>query len=145
MEFTENKLQVLITQAKNVAEAAHRGQKRKSGEPYFESHVQAVADAVENKLKPIAYLHDLVEDTPITIQDLKEAGFPQYVLDAVDLLTHRNSEPNILYWGRIAQNKDAAIVKIDDMKHNLSTSEGRQKEKYLKGLALFAKAGYDVS
>ena len=75
MEFTENKLQVLITQAKNVAEAAHRGQKRKSGEPYFESHVQAVADAVENKLKPIAYLHDLVKIRRLQFKILKKPGF----------------------------------------------------------------------
>lgn len=135
----------MIKAMTEIAKAAHAGQKRKNGEDYFDGHVQKVADAVGDRLKPIALGHDVVEDTPITIQDLKDAGFPQYVTDAIDLLTHRNSEPNIDYWGRIAQNKDAAIVKIADMKHNLSTSEGRQKEKYLKGLALFAKAGYDIS
>lgn len=145
MQMTETQLSVLVDQAKKVAEAAHHGQTRKDGRtPYF-THVQAVADAVEDRLKPIAYLHDVVEDTPITIDDLKSAGFPQYILDAVDLLTHKNQEPNVSYWTKIAQNKDAAPVKIADMKHNLSqTPNPRQKQKYEQGLALFKKFGYSI-
>ena len=146
MEMTEKQLQTVIEQAKNVAEAAHRGATRNDGKtPYF-THVEAVADAVEPRLKPIALLHDVVEDSDITIEDLKNAGFPPYVLEAVELLTHRNNEPNVSYWAKIAKNKDATAVKIADMKNNLSDSPGdRQREKYMKGLALIAKAGYDIA
>lgn len=68
------------------------------------------------------------------------------VTDAVDLLTHKNNEPNVSYWGRIATNKDATTVKLADIKNNLSSQPSeRQKEKYAKALALFAKLGYDVA
>ncbi len=128
-----------------LAIAAHQGQQRRDGGDYFENHIQIVADAVEDRLKPIAYLHDVIEDTPVTLEDLKNAGFPQYVLDAVDLLTHKNQEPNVSYWTKIAGNKDAATVKIADMKHNISgTPNPRQKQKYEQGLALFQKAGYFI-
>lgn len=145
MELTKEQLGVMIEQARLVAEAAHKGQTRRDGPPYFE-HVEAVANSVEDRLKPIAYLHDVPEDTDITIEDLKDAGFPPYVTDAVDLLTHRNNQPNVKYWGNIAKNRDAAEVKIQDMKHNLrSMPSERQIEKYNKGLKLFSKAGYDIS
>jgi (p)ppGpp synthase/HD superfamily hydrolase len=146
MDLTPEQLKVVIEQAKQVAEAAHKGQTRKDGRtPYFK-HVEQVANAVEDRLKPIAYLHDVVEDTPITLEELREAGFPEYVVEAVDLLTHKNQEPNVHYWGRIAKNKDAAKVKIEDMKANtVDTPNPRQKEKYMRGLNLFARAGYVIS
>lgn len=146
MQLTENQLQILIDQAKNVAKAAHLGQTRRGGGDYFENHVEPVALSVEDRLKPIAYLHDVVEDTEVTLDDLRQAGFPSYVLIAVDLLTHKNNEPNISYWTAIAGNKDAATVKIKDIKHNLSDNPSdRQKEKYAQALQLFSKFGYDVS
>lgn len=144
--MTPDQLKVLIKQARDVAEAAHRGTTRNDGKtPYF-THVEEVANSVEDYLKPIAYLHDVVEDTLVTLDDLKNAGFPEYVLKAVDLLTHRPNVPNVEYWAEIAKNKDAAQVKIADMKNNLGSQPSeRQKEKYAKGLAMFAKAGYGVA
>ncbi len=146
MTLTENQLQTLITSAKNVAKVAHLGQTRRGGGDYFENHVEPVAQSVEDRLKPIAYLHDTVEDTDITLEDLRTANFPEYVLTAVDLLTHKNHEPNLSYWTKIATNKDAANVKIKDIKNNLSSNPSdRQKEKYRQALQLFSKFGYDVS
>lgn len=146
MQLTENQLKVLIDQAKKIAEAAHLGQTRNDGTTPYMKHVQAVADAVEDRLKPIAYLHDTVENTEITIQDLIKIGFPSYITDAVNLLTHKNNEPNLSYWTKIAGNKDAATVKIKDIKHNLSDNPSdRQKNKYSQALQLFSKFGYDIS
>jgi len=144
--MTSEQLTVLIDQAKKVAEASHKGVTRNDGTTPYMAHVQAVADAVEDRLKPIAFLHDTVEDSDVTLQDLIDAGFPKYVTDAVDLLTHKDNEPNVSYWGRIATNKDAATVKLADIKNNLTGQPSdRQKEKYAKALALFAKLGYDVA
>lgn len=141
----KHQIDAMIVAATGIAKTAHAGQKRRDGEDYFEQHVQKVANAVEPRLKPIALLHDVVEDTQVTIQDLISTGFPKYVIDAVDLLTHKNQEPNIQYWGRIAKNRDAALVKISDMKHNLSSDPNeRQKSKYTLGLQFFADAGYAV-
>jgi (p)ppGpp synthase/HD superfamily hydrolase len=144
--MTSEQLTVLIDQAKKVAEAAHKGITRNDGTTPSMTHVQAVANAVEDRLKPIAFLHDTVEDSDITIQDLIDAGFPKYVTDAVDLLTHKNNEPNMSYWSKIATNKDAVMVKLADIKNNLTGQPSeRQKEKYTNALALFTKLGYDVT
>jgi (p)ppGpp synthase/HD superfamily hydrolase len=144
--MTSEQLKVVIEQARQVAMAAHKGQTRRGGGDYFTEHVEQVAAGVEDRLKPIAYLHDVPEDTRVTLQDLIDAGFPKYVTDAVRLLTHFDNEPNVEYWGRIAKSPDAAPVKIKDMKNNLSSQPSEKaREKYAKGLALFAKAGYDVA
>jgi len=144
--MTTEQLKVLIDQAKSVAQAAHKGQIRRNGGDYFEQHVEPVAQSVEDRLKPIAYLHDVVEDTPVKLEDLREAGFPEYVLTAVDLLTHKDNEPNLSYWTKIAQNKDAAMVKLADIKNNLSAAPSdRQKEKYAQALQLFQRFDYDVT
>jgi (p)ppGpp synthase/HD superfamily hydrolase len=65
------------------------GQKRTNGSSYIK-HPARVAAKVEDRLKPIAWLHDVVEDTKVTMEDLRVEGFPTYILDAVDVLTHKN-------------------------------------------------------
>jgi (p)ppGpp synthase/HD superfamily hydrolase len=143
--MTSEQLNVLIDQSEKVGRAAHRGQVRRDGGDYFDNHVAPVASTVEPRLKPIANLHDTVEDTSVTLEDLRNAGFPSYVIAAVDLLTHKNNEPNLEYWGRIAQNKDAATVKLADIKQNLSSNPSpRQVEKYTRALELFKSHGYKV-
>lgn len=134
-----------IDLAKQIAAAAHQGQTRNDRvTPYFE-HVIAVADAVEPRLKPIAYLHDVVEDTNVTLQELEKAGFDAYVLVAVDLLTHKKGISNIEYWKRISSNADATTVKLADIQHNLSSKPSEHaKEKYARALAFFKSQGYSA-
>jgi (p)ppGpp synthase/HD superfamily hydrolase len=135
----------MIKAMREIAIAAHKGQVRRDGGDYFKDHVEQVSEMVEDRLKPIALGHDLIEDTKITLHDLIEAGFPSYVTDAIDVLTHKNNEPNVAYWTRIAQNKDAVAVKLADIRNNLSgTPSDRQKEKYAQALRLFAAHGYAV-
>ena len=141
----KHQIDAMIKAMREIAKAGHLGQTRRDGGDYFEEHVEKVAAMVEDRLKPIALGHDLLKDTAITLEDLKQAGFPQYVLDAIDLLTHKNNEPNLSYWGKIATNKDAATVKIADIKNNLNSNpKERQKEKYTKALNFFAQQGYVV-
>jgi (p)ppGpp synthase/HD superfamily hydrolase len=130
--------------AKDVAIEAHEGQLRRGGEPYV-NHPIRVAEAVEDKLKPIAYCHDLIEDTYITLEDLKKLGLPPYVIVAVDLLTHKTGEPNMVYWKKMLVNSDAVIVKIADMKDNLASDPSEcARKKYMRALGLFKLAGYNV-
>lgn len=133
-----------INLAKNIAFDAHNGQFRKDKKtPYF-SHVNAVAFAVEDRLKPIAYLHDVVEDTNVTIHDLKHHGFSQYILDAVELLTHKHGDSNAEYWKKIAVNADAVTVKLADINHNLSeTPSDVARKKYHRALEFFKSLGYN--
>lgn len=146
MKLVEANLEDWTSRMREIAKQAHAGQKRKNGTTdYFEGHIEPVSNAVPDRQKPIAYGHDLCEDTYVTLEQLIEMGFPSYITDAIDVLTHRNNDPNVLYWSRIAKNKDAAIVKIADMRHNLSDApDEKQKEKYLRGLAFFKDQGYNV-
>lgn len=136
-------LQKQIELARWVAQQAHSGQYRKDGHTPYYDHVAAVADAVEDRLKPIAYLHDVVEDSAVTLEELKELEFDTYVLNAVDLLTHVEGVPNIVYWKDISTSADATMVKLADITHNLSSQPSEHaKRKYAKALAFFKTRGY---
>ena len=135
----------MIEMAKWVAETYHKGQFRKDGHTPYIEHVNAVADAVTLRLKPIAYLHDVVEDTSMTLEELIQLGFDDYVIDAVDLLTHKNRIPSMEYWKEIATNPDAVKVKLADIQHNLSSQPSeRAKVKYSKALTFFKSQGYST-
>lgn len=139
-------LQESIEKMKALAYNAHDGQYRNDGKtPYF-THVERVANSVEDRLKPIAYGHDLVEDTTVTINDLYKFGFPEYIIEAVSLLTHGKDQPNVEYWSAIAKNADATAVKLADIRDNLSDAPSeRQIQKYTNALNIFKQSGYSIN
>lgn len=140
-----NDLSSLIEMAKQVATAAHNGQTRRGGDPYI-THPARIAARVENRLKPIAWLHDVVEDTNITIANLRSMGFPDYVLDAVDLLTHRKIDSNEVYWKKLLTNKDAITVKLEDIRDNLASNPSDYaRQKYTRALELFKQYGFELT
>ena len=92
----------------------------KGGEPYI-LHCLYVMHKVgpdDHELMTIAVLHDVVEDTNITIDDLKEMGFSDRVIWGVKALTHQKDEPYMDYIKRISFNPDARKVKMADLDHN---------------------------
>jgi (p)ppGpp synthase/HD superfamily hydrolase len=127
----------LIRRAKVRAKRAHEGQTRRgNGEPYI-GHPTRVALAVAEYVSPeavaAAYLHDVVEDTDMKIDD-----FPPYVQELVDHLTRRKGEDKDASIKRLsdAQCPEAVIIKIADRTDNLV--DGKQLGKnwtkgYLKG------------
>lgn len=130
--------------ALEIATDAHRGQIRTNGRPYIE-HPIRIAAKVEERLKPIALLHDTAEDTRVTLSDLEKAGFPPYVLAAVDVLTHKYGDSNNVYWHKILLNKDALEVKLLDIEDNeKDTPSEHAKEKYIRAKALFKKYGVSI-
>jgi (p)ppGpp synthase/HD superfamily hydrolase len=134
MKIKDVTLEGWVRRAQEIATVAHESQKRNDGSPYIK-HPTRVANAVEDRLKPIAWLHDVVEDTPTTLENLKAEGFPSYIIEAVDLLTHRKGEPNLSYWGKIKTNSDALAVKLADINDNVNdTPSEYSRQKY--GLAL---------
>jgi (p)ppGpp synthase/HD superfamily hydrolase len=136
-----------IEAAKKIAIFAHTGQLRNDKVTPYIKHPEEVANAVEKRLQPIAWLHDVVEDSggKVTLDTLREAGFPQYIIDAVEVLTHADNEPNVVYWNKILKNPDAVIVKIADINANLKGNPTQYaKDKYARALKLFAAAGYSV-
>lgn len=134
--------------AYELAEAAHRGDFRKDGKtPYFE-HVKEVASRVSGwDLKTVAILHDTIEDTVITAEDLLSVGFPRRIVAAVQALTKPADCKD--YIGevrrRILPNKLARVVKISDNYANMrdrvsewphSPKARRKLHEYAQSIAL---------
>lgn len=118
----------LLGRAILIARQAHEGQFDKSGVPYIE-HVRYVAQHAGEygiDAEIVGWLHDVVEDTSIPLDDLR-AFFPAEIIDAVDAITRRytedthDPEPYLgVYIPRVKANTLARIVKIEDLQHNLS-------------------------
>ncbi|ERK44982.1 HD domain-containing protein [Faecalitalea cylindroides] len=101
-----------------LAKKAHLGQKDKGGNDYIE-HPKAVASMMDTDIeKAVAYLHDVVEDTNISFDDLKEYGFPNQIIEALKALTKQKNESYDVYIDRVIRNPIAKKVKLADMKHN---------------------------
>ncbi len=97
---------------------AHAGQTDKCGLPYV-CHPLHVAESMEDEVTcTAALLHDVVEDTDVTFEDLAEMGFTPEVLRIVRLLTHDPEVPYMDYVRRIKEDPQAAKVKLSDLRHN---------------------------
>lgn len=126
----------LLLEAAKLAGAAHSDQVRRGGSAPYITHVARVVERqVSDRHRVVAWLHDVVEDSPVTILDLHEMGFPGWVITAVDAITKRTNEPYKAYLRRVAADPLATEVKIADMLDNLSDKPtARQVSKYAEGL-----------
>lgn len=121
-----NRLSKNISKAIELAYEAHLGQVDKGGKPYI-LHPMTVAMTLatngydENTIVS-GLLHDVVEDTPYTLEDLKDFGFSTETIEALRLLTHDKSVAYMDYVERIKNNKIAAAVKQADLLHNSDRS-----------------------
>jgi len=101
-----------------LARAAHAGQVDKLGVDYIE-HPLGVMRLVQTRPeKIVAVLHDVVEDTPVTLDDLRAQGFAEPLVRAVDALTKRPGEPLAESMARVAADPLALVVKHADLAHN---------------------------
>ena len=107
-----------------VAAHAHDGQLDKSGKPYIlhPLRVMQQQDPGDETAQVVAVLHDVIEDTNITLADLKQMGFPPGVIDAINALTRKANEPYDKYIERVALNKIASKVKLADLTDNMDLS-----------------------
>lgn len=97
---------------------AHHGQLDKSGVPYV-FHPIHLAEQMDDEDSTItALLHDVVEDTPCTLEALRQEGFSEQVLSAVALLTHPEGMAYMDYVALIRENPIARKVKLADLRHN---------------------------
>jgi (p)ppGpp synthase/HD superfamily hydrolase len=109
-----------LDRAIQIASKAHSGQTDKAGLPYI-LHPIAVMMQMSNDLeRQVAMLHDVIEDTPVTIDELKREGFTQPVINALECLTRGEGEPYMNYVARAAVNTIARKVKMADLRHNMS-------------------------
>ena len=120
---------------------AHKEQVDKSGLPYV-FHPFHLAEQMETEETVIcALLHDVVEDTDMTFQDLEQMGFPARVIEALKLLTHDDAVPYLDYVAQIKNDPIARAVKLADLKHNSDLSRlDHVDEKALKRVEKYKKA-----
>ncbi len=89
----------------------------------------------------VALLHDVVEDTDITIEELIIEGFPKEVINAIELMTHSDSVPYLDYVKIIKNNPIARKVKLADLMHNSDLSRlDKIDDKVLERVAKYKKA-----
>ncbi len=111
----------LTYKAMHIAYNAHHGQLDKSGAPYI-FHPIHLAEQMDDEISCCAaLLHDVVEDTEVTLEDLRK-DFPEEVVEAVRLLTHIKGVPDAEYLTAIKANPIALKVKLADNAHNSDQS-----------------------
>lgn len=112
--------QSLVAKAREIAAEAHKGQVDKNGQDYMlhPSRVSTMGKTEEEKI--VGLLHDVVEDSTITLEDLSKVGFSEEVVAAVDCLTKREGEEYLPYLNRIKGNALARQVKLYDLADNSS-------------------------
>ena len=123
---------------------AHKEQMDKTGLPYV-FHPFHLAEQMQTEAATVAaLLHDVVEDTDYTFDDLEKMGFGGEILDALRLLTHDDDTPYMEYVAALKDNPIARAVKLADLGHNSDMSRLnvidehalRRAEKYKKAIAL---------
>ena len=128
--------------AYEIAKKAHLGQVDKAREDYIK-HPEKVASFVKtDEEKAVAYLHDVIEDTELTLEDLSEYGFSKEVIEAVDIITKKRGEDYQSYLNSVKKNKLARAVKLADLRHNsdltrlakVTEKDIKRKEKYQKAI-----------
>lgn len=112
----------LVKKALKLCFEAHKEQTDKGGIPYV-FHPFHIAETMPNEESVlVALLHDVVEDTDYTLEDLRDEGFPPNVVEAVALLTHDKAVPYLEYIKAIKYNPLARRVKLADLRHNSTLS-----------------------
>ena len=107
----------LTKKAMVIAYNAHHGQVDHGGIPYVFHPIHLAEQMTDEYTTCAALLHDVVEDTAVTLAELA-AVFPQEVIDAVALLTHADDVPYLDYVEKIKGNAIARAVKLADLRHN---------------------------
>ena len=142
----------LTKRALKLCFAAHRDQTDKSGLPYV-FHPFHLAEQMPDELTTVvALLHDVVEDTPYTLEDLARLGFPQKVLSTLARLTHDPSVPYLDYVAALKEDPIARQVKLADLRHNSDLTrldhvddKARQRaEKYAAAIRLLEEPDGDL-
>ena len=102
-----------------LAADAHRGQRDKSGQPYILHPIRVMLRCQTDEQRIAAVLHDVVEDTGRTFDDLRQLGYPEEIIAALDCLTKREGEPYEAFVERAASDPIARVVKIADIEDNM--------------------------
>jgi len=111
-----------LEQAISIASLAHEGQLDKGGEPYILHPLRVMMKLKDEKQRIIAVLHDIIEDTKLTDQDLLNQGLDYELVNHILTLTRRKNESYDDYIDRISQDELAINVKLADLEDNMNMS-----------------------
>lgn len=111
-----------IEKAIQIAARAHAGQVDKANQPYILHPLRVMLRVESTEERIVAVLHDVVEDTDVTLDILRSSGFSPAVIDAVEALTKRPGEGRLEAAARAARNKIARVVKLADNAENMDLS-----------------------
>ena len=130
-----------LEDAIQIAAQAHKGQPDKAGAPYILHPLRMMMRLKTEAEMITAILHDVIEDTDWTIEKLREKGFSEEVLEAVECVTNREGESYEQFIERAGKNPIARQVKIADLEDNMNIQRiGEIKPKDLKRLEKYHKS-----
>ncbi|MFB5759006.1 GTP pyrophosphokinase [Paenibacillus medicaginis] len=136
-----------LEKAISIAVNAHFGQVDKGGNPYLLHPLRVMRKLYTEDEKIVGVLHDVIEDTDITIDDLKREGFSKEITDAIFALTRQEGESYMGFIHRLKTNELARTIKIVDIEDNIVLSripeptdtDYKRIEKYKKALGELKK------
>jgi len=139
---------VMTKKAMNIAYEAHKDQMDNSGVPYIFHPIHLAEQMTDEITTIVALLHDVVEDTDVTFDELAAKGFSIEVIEALKLLTHVKSVDYMVYVRKIKTNPIAKSVKLADLEHNsdqtrLDIIDDRAvawEKKYSKAISILSDA-----
>ena len=134
----------MTRKAMRIAYDAHAGQVDKTGLPYIYHPIHLAENMADENAVITALLHDVVEDTDITIDDLAREGFNEDILIALQLLTHNPAQEYMDYISQLSTCTLARKVKLADLYHNsdvtrldtIDEKTARRLEKYTRAIKL---------
>ncbi len=134
----------LTKKALKLCFQAHQNQTDKAGMPYVFHPFHLAEQMDTEEAVAVALLHDVIEDTAYTLEDLQKMNFPETVIQAVNLLTHSPEENYTDYLLHLKENPLARMVKLADLQHNsdlsrldvISERDLKRHEKYQKAIEL---------
>ncbi len=116
----------MLQKAIDFAQKALEGQKDENGEPYINHSIRIMNQMETEMEKTVAILHDVLEDSPCSIYDLKELGMPREVIDCVEQLTRKNDVTYFEYIDDIATNDICTKIKLAEIEDNKDINRVRK-------------------
>lgn len=137
------------TTARAIATQAHSGQTDKAGRPYIEHPERVAARLTDPDAQVVALLHDVIEDTELTADDLRAAGATELQVQALEALAHADDASNEDYWKALRAVPLARLVKVADLADNTDPARiallepARQEHFRTKYRSAMAVIGWD--
>ena len=136
----------MLNKAIQIAVKAHEGQVDKGGNPYILHPLRVMLSCNSEIERICAVLHDVVEDTPVTFEEIREQGFSDEIVNALGCLTRHKGESYDDFIRRVLKNKIACSVKLADLADNMDlTRISSPTDKDERRIKKYKKAFYKIS